>query len=179
VAATAERLLGGVVVAGSDFTHVRKRAPAVQRVAIRGCRLQPALIAAMASDRLALENRDAFAFEPLLGPAYRARSLEPGQRVLIPLVGGSVDSIQCSRAAPCGRTYLVVFHHPVYAVTDARGEFRIADFPPSELVRVNAWHPLFEESETFVWVEPGKTETVELVLKPKARFSSAGQSSSR
>jgi hypothetical protein len=165
-----ERRLAGVVVAASDFTRFRERKPRVHRVAIRGCRLQPAVVAAMAGDTLALENEDSFPFEPLLGPAFSARPLAPGRRVLLPLAGGKVESIQCTRTAPCGRTDLVVFQHPVHALTDARGEFRIDGFPPSELVRVSAWHPLFEESQTFVWVEPGEAVSVELVLEPRARF---------
>lgn len=173
VALTAERLLAGVVVAASDFSRVRRRKPAVHRVAIRDCRLQPATVAATGGDTLALENEDAFTFEPLLGPTYRARSLERGRRVLVPLVGGQVESVRCSRAAPCGRSDVIVFRHPVHALTDARGAFRIADFPPSELVRVSAWHPLFEESETFVWLEPGEVGSVELVLSPRPGFAAA------
>ena len=165
-----EGRLAGVVVAASDFTRFREREPSVHRVAIRGCRLQPAVVAAMAGDTLALENEDSFPFEPLLGPAFSARPLAPGRRVLLPLAGGKVESIQCTRTAPCGRTDVVVFQHPVHTLTDARGEFRIEGFPPSELVRVSAWHPLFEESQTFVWVEPGAAVSVELVLEPRQRF---------
>ena len=113
--------------------------------------------------------------EPMLGPDFMARPLLPGKRVLLPLTGGEVESIQCSRRAPCGRTDLIGFRHPVHAVTDARGAFRMDDFPPSELVRVSAWHPLFEESETFVWLEPGETGSVELLLEP--RHGSGGRKS--
>jgi hypothetical protein len=66
---------------------------------------------------------------------------------------------------------VVVFKHPIHAVTDARGQFRIDGFPTSELVRVSAWHPLFEQSDTFVWLEPGKPTSIELVLEPKERFT--------
>jgi hypothetical protein len=165
--------LGGVVVAASDFTRFRERRARVHRVVIRDCRLQPAIVAAMGGDTLALENAAAFPFEPLLGPTFSARSLPSGRRVLLPLAGGKVESIQCTRSAPCGRTDVIVFHHPVYAVTDARGEFRIDGFPPSELVRVSAWHPLFEESQTFVWVEPGQPASIELALEPRPRFRAA------
>ncbi len=167
---TADRALSGIVVAASDFTRMRARDPVVHPVQIHRCRLQPPLIAAQGGDLLELRNDDAFPFRPMLGPSYAARILPPGSKVRVPLRPGTVDSILCSRGAPCGRTDLVVFYHPVYAVTDARGEFRIPNFPAAELVRVSAWHPLFEESQTFVWLEPGERGHAELLLTPKRRF---------
>ena len=161
--------LSGIVVAASDFTHTPERDPQTHTLAIAHCRLQPPIVAAMAGDRLTLENRDDFAFEPLIGPAFAARALAPGRRVVLPLAPG-VDSVRCSRRAPCGRSDLVVFQHPVFAVTDARGQFRIDRFPAAEMVRLSAWHPLFEPSETFVWIEPNGRGAVELVLSPKQRF---------
>jgi hypothetical protein len=166
-----DRLLAGIVVAASDFTHFREREPQLHEVAIQSCRLQPSLIAARGGDVLAFENRDAYGFEPLIGPTFSAHALRRGHKLRLPLISGSVESILCSRSAPCGRTDLVVFYHPVYAVADARGEFRIDDFPAAELVRVSAWHPLFEQSDTFVWLEPGEHNAVELELTPKQRFS--------
>lgn len=169
---TQERLLAGVVVAASDFTHFRERKPVLHKVAIEHCRLQPALIAARGGDILELENRDAYGFEPLIGPAFRAVALARFAPVRIPVMQG-VESIQCSRAAPCGRSDVIVFYHPVYAVTDEHGEFQIDHFPASELVRITAWHPLFDESETYVWLEPGERAAVELTLTPKKRFLSS------
>ena len=64
----------------------------------------------------------------------------------------------------------IVFHHPVFAVTDAHGSFRIPNFPAAELVRITAWHPLFEESETFVWLQPREHGAVEMLLTPRKRF---------
>ena len=165
----ADRGLAGIVIAASDFTRAPHREPETHAIQISGCRLQPAMIAAMEGDRLTIENRDAFPFEPLIGPGYGARALDRGRKVLLPVIPG-VDSVRCSTRAPCGRSDVVVFHHPVFAVSGARGEFRIEQFPAAELVRISAWHPLFEESETFVWLDPGATTAVEFVLTPKARF---------
>jgi hypothetical protein len=66
---------------------------------------------------------------------------------------------------------VVVFHHPLFAVTDATGSFRIEGFPHGEMVRVTAWHPLFEASETFVWLQQGDRGAVELSISPKRRFT--------
>ena len=165
-----DRSLSGVVIAASDFTRVRERAPKIHKVAIEHCRLKPAIVAAMGGDQILLENRDRFAFEPLIGPTYVGSPLERGDERRVPLAPGGVDSILCSLGAPCGRTDLVVFYHPVHAVTDTEGRFRIDNFPASELVRVVAWHPLFEEKESFVWLEPGEKSSIELDLTPKPRF---------
>jgi hypothetical protein len=169
VTADSEQWLSGVVIAASDFARFRPRPLRNHRVAIAGCQLQPAVIAATAGEELVVENRDAFTFAPLLGPSYRAHPLAHGERKRFPLPLG-VDALACDPGAPCGRTDVVVFRHPVHAVTGAHGEFRIDDFPAGEMVRVTAWHPLFEESETFVWVEPGKQQRIELLLRPKQRF---------
>jgi hypothetical protein len=170
-----DRGLSSIVVAASDFSRVPERGPVTHSVAISGCRLQPSVVAAMAGDRIEIENRDAFTFEPLLGPAYGPHALAQGRKVAL-LATPGVESIRCSTHAPCGRSDVVVFYHPVFATTSARGEFRIENFPASEMVRVTAWHPLFEESETFVWLEPGTTNTVEFTLSPKLRFEPPAQS---
>jgi len=166
---SAQGALAGVVVAASDFTRHVPRKKRAHHAAIRDCRLQPATISATQGDVLVLENRDAFAFEPLVEPSYTASPLGFGKRRRI-MLGPGIESIQCSRAAPCGRLDVVVFRHSAHAVTDRHGRFRIADFPAAQTVRISAWHPLFEPSETFVWVEPGGHGRVQLVLKPRSRF---------
>ncbi|MET0387469.1 MAG: hypothetical protein ABW321_15980 [Polyangiales bacterium] len=167
---TAQGLLPNVVVAASDFTRTHAWKPRKHKALIEHCRLTPSIIAATGGDTLAVENRDAYGFEPLVGPSYQARALTPGQTLEVPMMPGGIDALQCSLGAPCGRTDLLVFFHPVHAVTDHLGHFEIAEFPAAELVRVSAWHPLFEPSETFVWVEPGQVSTLNLELRPRARF---------
>jgi hypothetical protein len=164
------RGLAGVVLAGSDFTRFRQREPTLHRISIRGCKLTPSIVAASEGDHLEIENLDAFPFAPLVGPAYQVRALQPGKRMRAPVSPGEVDSILCSRDAPCGRTDLLTFFHPVHTVSGADGVFRIPDFPAGQLVRVTAWHPLFYEAETFVWLEPGQRGQAELALVPRERF---------
>jgi hypothetical protein len=170
VSLTEGRGLSGVVVTASDFRRNRPRDPAVHRVRIEGCRLQPQTIAMMKGDRLVVENRDAYPFAPLYGPAYSATPLPRGQRLFIPTFPASIEPLSCSVDAPCGRTEVVVLHHPVHTVTRELGAFDIEGFPAAELVRLTAMHPLFDEGETMVWVEPGGHVRVELSLKPKRRF---------
>jgi hypothetical protein len=165
-----ERGLAGVVVAASDFTRVRERKPIVISLAIEHCRLQPSVLAAMGGDVVELVNRDAYPFEPLLGPTYESKVLASGEKIRFPLAPGGLETLMCSGAAPCGRSDLMTFFHPVFAVTDAEGRFRIENFPASELVRLTAWHPLFDERESFIWLEPGESTSVELELLPRERF---------
>lgn len=165
-----EGRLGGVVIAASDFTRVHERKPKHHKLKIEHCRLQPTVIAAQGGDTLDIENHDDYAFEPLLGPSYEGRVLRRGKTLELPLIASGIDIVQCTLGAPCGRADLLVFHHPVHTVSDDAGYFRIANFPAGELVRVTAWHPLFEPTETFVWIEPGQQTSVKLQLSPKTRF---------
>jgi hypothetical protein len=173
VKVTDEGLLSGIVVAASDFTRLRERLPKEHKVAIEHCRLKPNIVAAQGGDILKLENKDAYGFEPLIGPAYESHALPRDKVLKFPLVASGIDVVQCSLGAPCGRTDLLVFHHPVHTVSDDKGHFTIKNFPAGELVRVTAWHPLFEPTETFVWIDPGQTNSVKIQLTPKTRFTSA------
>lgn len=170
VAISEGRGLSGIVVTASDFLRNRPRDPVVHRVRIEGCKLLPQTIAMTEHDRLVLENRDAFPFAPLYGPAYGAKPLWRGERLFVPIYPASIEPVSCSPDAPCGRSDVVVFHHPVHTVTGELGAFEIQGFPAAELVRLTALHPLFESSETTVWVEPNERVRVEIVVRPKERF---------
>jgi hypothetical protein len=164
------RGLAGVVLGASDFTRFRQRKPKLHEIAIRNCRLTPSIVAASEGDHLEIQNLDSFPFAPLVGPAYQVRALAPRKRMRAGVAPGEVDSIQCSRDAPCGRTDLMTFFHPVHTVSGADGAFEIPELPAGQLVRVTAWHPLFYEAETFVWLEPGQRGRAELALFPRERF---------
>ncbi len=167
----AERGLSGIVVTASDFARHRPRDPALHRVRIERCRLEPVTVTMMARDRLLLENHDAYPFAPLYGPAYSAKPLLRGERLFVPTYPASIEPLACSSDAPCGRTDIVVLQHPVHAVTDADGRFRIEGFPAAEQVTITALHPLFEESSTAVWVEPHQRRDIDIVVTPKPRFA--------
>lgn len=165
-----DRGLSGMLVTASDFRRSPAYEPVARRVRIERCALLPQTIAMSEGDRLVLENRDPYPFAPLYGPAYEARPLERGEKLFIPVHPGTIEPLACSSDAPCGRSDVFVLRHPVHAVTDALGAFRIDDFPAGEQVRLTAVHPLFEDSETVLWVEPKETVRVELVARPKPRF---------
>jgi hypothetical protein len=166
----AHRGLGQVAVAASDFARNRPRDAATHRVRIEGCALSPPIVTMMRGDRLVVENHDDFPFAPLYGAAYSPKPLKRGQKLFVPTWAGSLEPLLCSSDAPCGRTDVYVFHHPVHAVTGQDGQFRIDGFPAGEMVRITALHPLFEPSETTVWVEPGAEVRIELLARPRERF---------
>ena len=164
------RGLSGMLVTASDFRRSPAHEPVAHRVRIERCALTPQTIAMSETDRLVLENLDAFPFAPLYGPAYEARPLRRKEKLFIPVYPGTIEPLSCSSDAPCGRSDVFVLRHPVHAVTDELGAFRIGNFPAGEQVRLTAIHPLFEESETALWVEPNETVRVELHVRPKPRF---------
>lgn len=164
------RGLSGMLVTASEFRRSPKHEAVAHRVRIERCALTPQTIAMSAGDRLVLENLDAFPFAPLYGPAYEARPLERQRELFIPVVAGSIEPLSCSSDAPCGRSDVFVLRHAVHAVSDDLGAFRIENFPAGEQVRLTAIHPLFEESETALWVEPNETVRVELLVRPKPHF---------
>jgi hypothetical protein len=67
----------------------------------------------------------------------------------------------------------VVLNHSLYVVTDAKGHFRIEDFPTDQAVKLNAWHPLFKEQAVDVTVHAGETKHVEIVITPSAATPAA------
>lgn len=170
VAMDERRALAGMLVTASDFRRYRPKKPVVHHLRIERCALRPQSIAMTQGDRLVLENLDAFPFAPLSAPAYDAKPLVRGESRFVPTTPATIEPIACSSDAPCGRSDVFVLRHPVHAVTDVHGAFQIENFPAGELVRLTAIHPLFEEAETLVWLEPGQQARVELTVRPKARF---------
>jgi hypothetical protein len=168
VRATADGKLIGVLVTASDFSHNPERAPRTYDVAIEDCRLTPSFIAAQKGDSLRITNRVNFPFMPTFGPTALVETLVPGQKLDVPLNTPGVNDVLCGFTAPCGRTDVVVLQHPLYAVTDEHGDFRIDDFPVGETVHVNAWHPLFDAQELSVRVESGSAQKLDFVITPVA-----------
>ena len=156
----------GVMVAASEFTKSTPRGPKVHDVVIKDCRLTPRLVVGMLGDMLNLKNDVQFPFMPTYGANAYNETLTPGQSKAMKMDTAGVDNVLCGFTAPCGRTDVVVVRHPVFAVTDDKGVFRIENFPADETVRLSAWHPLFKDETISVKVGRGETKNVELVLTP-------------
>lgn len=161
-----DRGLAGVVVAASAFTGKHLYEKRTHEVVFEDCRLSPTIVAATGGDILEVVNRGKGDVPVTFGPVPEPIALRPGLRPRIALIPG-VESLMCPPEVGCGRTDVVVFHHSVHAVTDATGRFRIDGFPTRQNVAVHAWHPLLREAVTQVWLEPGETREVGLVIHPK------------
>ncbi len=165
---TPDGKLIGVMVTASDFSKNPERAPEVHEVTIKDCRLTPRFVVGMKGDTLRVRNEVNFPFMPALGATSLIETLMPTQTDDIPLDKQGVSALLCGFTAPCGRTDVVVMLHPLYAVTDEQGNFKIEGFPADETVHVNAWHPLFDAQEQSVRVESGEQKTLDFVIGPLA-----------
>lgn len=168
---SADGFLQGVMVAASEFKGAKPRPPRVHEVAIKDCRLTPALVVAVKGDSIRLTNEVDFPFMPTLGRTTLVRTLSPGQHFDIKLEKGDVQPVLCGFTAPCGRTDVLTMYHSVFAVTDEAGAFRIEDFPADQALQVHAWHPLFREAKLEVRVEKGQTKELEFVLHPDPKYA--------
>jgi hypothetical protein len=169
VTLTPEGKLAGVMLAASDFTQREEGVgPKTVNVLIKDCRLTPKIIVARIGDTLHIANDSPFPMMPGMGFETYNQTLTQGQARDIKLDSGGVKIVACGFSAQCGRTDLVVLGHAQGAVTNAQGEFRFENFPADETVRLNAWHPLFNDTTLEVRVQSGEEKRVELVLTPKA-----------
>lgn len=157
-----------VIVATGDRERWPDRAPPQTRpLRIERCRLTPRTLVAQRGDTVHLENETMFPFFPDLGTGF-SRALLSTDPLDLVLDQGGVRTISCGFSNACGRTEVVTLYHPVFAVSDAEGRFRMTNVPADQDVRVTAWHPLFQEIGGQVRVSAGGTATLELVITPNA-----------
>lgn len=155
-----------VIVATGDAEHWPSGSgPETRTVRIERCRLEPRTLVAQRGDTIHLETELTFPFFPDLGTGF-TRALLPTDPLDLVLDQGGVRTIECSFANACGRTDVVTLYHPVFAVSDVEGRFRMTNVPAGQDVRVTAWHPLFQEVGAQARVEAGGTTHLELVIQP-------------
>lgn len=157
----------GVMVAGSEFSKSTPRGPRTHDLTIKDCRLTPRIIVGQVGDTLRIQSEVQYPLLPTYGSIPYNETLMPGQTKSVRLDKMGVDNVLCGFTAPCGRADVIVVRHPVYAVTDETGNFRIENFPADETIKVSAWHPLFNESNVSVKVGKGETKNIELILTPQ------------
>lgn len=155
----------GVLVAVADFAREIEHEPVRQELNITDCRLSPRLITATRGDTLVLRNDTDYPFMPDLGTGMLQAVLYENEREL-PLGQGGVRSITCGFAAPCGRADVVTMYHPLHIVTDDAGHYRIEGVPAGEEIRVNAWHPIYQETNETLTLRADETRTIDFVLTP-------------
>lgn len=163
---TSERALPGVVVMLADFSESPPHEAEVHELHIEDCRLTPRIVAATRGDTLRIHNdtRD-YSFMPDLGTGFM-QAILPGASSDIVLGQAGVRTMQCGFLAPCGRSEIIVLYHPLHAITDERGHYRIEGIPAGEEIQIGAWHPLFQDDTRTITVQAGERPTLDLVLRP-------------
>jgi hypothetical protein len=157
--------LAGMVVAVSGFSAEVPHEPVTHQLAIRDCRLTPSAIVATLGDRLRLVNETNYPFMPEMGGGMMTALLHERDRE-VELGRAGMRTLACGFAASCGRTLIVTQYHPLHAVTDETGRFRIENVPVNEELRIDAWHTLFNEAGEALTLSPGETREIEIVVTP-------------
>lgn len=172
-------VLSSVFVAASDFKTAAARAPRVHELTIRDCRLTPMVIGAMRGDTLHIKSETDYPFMPQVGAVTFFETMIKGQDRSHTLEALGPQAVMCGFTAPCGRSDVITVAHPLYAVTDQVGHFRIEGIPANEALNLNAWHPLFRTTTQSVTVGAGETKQVDFVLTPEPQYTPTGQEDAR
>ena len=162
---------GGLSPVHVAITGMRTTPPSTPRtheLFIDGCRLRPSMLAATRGDSVRITNRTDTALLPLLpGDRFMQGMMRGESRELsLKQLGRSV--IRCNFANYCGETVVVTVSHPLYAITDGEGRFRIENVPLDQPLKVHAFHPLFDVATVEVTLTSKVRErTIALTLTPK------------
>ncbi len=160
-----DRGIGPVLVSVVGFRKSPPHRKQTHRLVIRGCRLEPTLVAAVVGDEVEVRNESDYPFLPTLGPSPFMQAIPKGQSRTFPLPQGGVTVVYCGFHVPCGWAGVIVQHHPVFALTKPDGSFRIEHVPTEgDQITVHAWHPLLAEASRRIEPKPGETLRVDLVL---------------
>lgn len=171
--------LSSVFIAASDFKTNVSRAPKVHELTIRDCRLTPMVIGAMRGDTLRITSETDYPFMPQVGSVSFFETMIKGQDRSHTLEALGPQTVLCGFTAPCGRSDVITVAHPLYALTDGSGHFRIEGVPAGETFNLNAWHPLFRATTQSVTVAAGETKQVDFVLSPEPVYTPTGQEEAR
>jgi hypothetical protein len=168
---TEQGALAGVMIAVTGFSRFNKRPSVTHDVVIEDCRLRPMFVVAEKDDMIRIRSTTNYPFMPGFGTSNITQTLIKGQEDVIRLDRGGVQTLLCGFTAPCGRTDVVVLHHSLYTLTDAQGAFRLENVPAGETITVNAWHPLFRETNINLSVQPNEVRQVPLTLSPSPAYT--------
>lgn len=160
--------LSPVHLAVTQMTAVPERGPITHEVKIVDCRLTPTLLGAMKGDKVRVTNESDSPVLPVVPGDSMMQALLKGQTRDFTLKRLGPLRITCGFGAFCGESTLVTVAHPLYAVSDEKGQYEIKGIPLGQKVMLHAWHPLFEVSSVPVQLTTQEHEkTVELTLTPR------------
>jgi hypothetical protein len=158
--------LSNVVVALSEFERMPPHEATTHEIRIERCRLTPATVTATVGDTVRVVNATDYPFLLGVGRDQLNQMIAPEAERVLPQEEPGVTALQCGFASPCGVAQIVTLSHPLHAVTDADGRFRIEGVREGEEIRLSAWHPLFQESARTVVARAGEELRFELAPQP-------------
>jgi carboxypeptidase family protein len=129
------------IASGKPLPDLRR-----ETLTIEGCRFEPRVMGVVTKSTINVFSRDRIAHGPRF---YREGAAEPIEHIQTVDAGQVVPSekiasapgiveVRCSEH-PFARAYIAVFDHPYFAVTDAKGAFKIDSLPPGTYT-VKVWH---------------------------------------
>jgi plastocyanin len=170
-AAQGTRGLTPIHVAVTGMKSMPTAAPRTHVVHALDCRFQPDLVGAQVGDTVRFENNSAVVLATAFPGDSFLRTLGVGESHEVPVKSAGVLMAGCPIGSFCGGTRIVAVAHPLWAVTDQAGSFRIEHVPLGEPVVVHAWHPLFGETSASITLDASAPEQeLTLSLTPLPQF---------
>ena len=164
--------LQNVVVFVSEGLGDRTFDPPPQPISMeqKGCMYSPHVVSVRANQELDIVNNDATTHNLHPVPANNRewnKAQAPGTRVDATFAREEIAIPLKCNIHPWMRSYIAVFKHPFFAVTDNAGNFELKNLPPGDYT-IEAWHEKLGRSTQRVSVGPGATKELEFVFKPAA-----------
>lgn len=154
------------IAAGKALPEVRR-----ETLVVEDCRFEPRILAVVARSTINVLSRDRvehsaqFYREGRGEPVAHVHTVDAGQVVPTETLARAPGIVEGRCALhPWERSYIAVFDHPYFAVTDEQGAFRIDSLPPGTYT-VKAWREgLSAPIEQRVVVQPSGASRVDLTV---------------
>lgn len=165
--------LGNVIVYVSSGLENRTFEPPSQPLVIdqKGCMYSPHVVAVQANQKIQVINNDPTSHNihpiPMNNREWN-KSQPPG----MPPIETSFAREEIAIPVKCNvhawmRSYIGVFKHPYFAVTEKEGSFELRNLPPGTYT-ITAWHEKFGTSEQKIQVSSNESKKLEFIFKAKA-----------
>ena len=161
-----------VVVFVSEGLGDRTFDPPPQPVTMeqKGCVYAPHIVSLRANQELDIVNNDATTHNIHPAPSNNRewnKAQAPGTRVDATFAREEIAIPLKCNIHPWMRSYIAVFKHPFFAVTDKAGNFELKNLPPGDYT-IEAWHEKLGKSIQKISVSAGGTKELEFVFKSTA-----------
>jgi plastocyanin len=136
----------------------------------KGCIYSPHVVSLRANQELDIVNNDATTHNIHPVPSNNRewnKAQPPGTRVDATFAREEIAIPLKCNIHPWMRSYIAVFKHPFFAVTDKAGNFELKNLPPGDYT-IEAWHEKLGKSTQKISVGPGATKELEFVFKSAA-----------